>query len=149
TLAIKDNRKSFHTSRLLENIINERFHQTEDGHQKGAATAKTDSYLVLNVPALYHQNQDHFFRVLQLLPVVDSPELRTRRVAAWSKDLLDPTTAGVASMKLEGMGNSAVEPLQAGLKSSNAQVRFFSAEALAYLNDTTGVEVLGESIVQK
>jgi flagellar basal body P-ring protein FlgI len=148
TLAIKGNRKSFHTSQLLENVINERFHQTEDGHQKGVATAKTDSYLVLKVPALYHQNQDHFFRVVQLLPVIDTAELQTRRLATWGKDLLSPATAGVGAMKLEGMGSAAVETLQKGLTSTNLQVRFFSAEALAYLNDTSGVQVLGNTIIQ-
>jgi flagellar basal body P-ring protein FlgI len=149
TLAIKDNRKSVHTSKLLETVINDRFHQTEDGHQKGAATAKTDSYLVLKVPELYHQNQDHFFRVIQLLPVIDSAELRSRRLATWSKELLDLATAGMAAMKLEGMGSSGIAALQAGLASSNEEVRFFSAEALAYLNDTSGVEALGDTIIQK
>ena len=41
TLVIKENRESFRTAKMLETVINERFHQTEDGHQKGAATAKT------------------------------------------------------------------------------------------------------------
>ena len=119
TLVIKENRESFRTSKMLETVVNERFHQTEDGHQKGVATAKTDSYLVLKVPRLYHQNQEHFFRVVQLLPMIDSPELRARRIAAWSKELLDPKTAGVAAMKLEGLGTTAIESLKAGLKSPN------------------------------
>ena len=84
-------------------------------------------------PTLYHQNQQRFFRVVQLLQMIDSPELRTRRMAAWGKDLLDPATAGIAAMRLEGLGTAAVEPLKDGLKNSNAQVRYFSAEALAYL----------------
>ncbi len=110
------------------------------------ATAKTPSYLVLKVPTLYHQNQEHFFRVVQLLPMIDSPELRTRRIAAWSKELLDPKTAGVAAMKLEGLGSAGIEPLKAGLKNPNPQVRFFCAESLAYLNDTSGVDALGETV---
>ena len=149
TLVIKENRESFRTSKMLETVVNERFHQIENGHQKGVATAKTPSYLELKVPTLYHQNQEHFFRVVQLLPMIDSPELRARRMAAWSKELLDPTTAGVAAMKLEGLGTTAVEPLKDGLKSPNAQVRFFSAEALAYLNDTAGVDALGETVVNR
>lgn len=148
TLAIKNNRKSFRTSKLLEDVVNERFHQTENGRQKGAANAKTDSYLELKVPNIYHQNQDHFFRVVQYLPVLVSPELQARRLGEWSKDLLDPKTAGVAAMKLEGMGNSAVEALQAGLKSDHPQVRFFAAESLAYLGETASVEVLGEAVVK-
>ncbi len=148
TLAIKNNRKSFRTAKLLEDVVNERFHQTENGHQKGAANAKTDSYLELKVPNIYHQNQDHFFRVVQHLPVLESPELQARRLTAWSQEVLNPKTAGVAAMKLEGMGSPAVEALQAGLKSDNSQVRFFAAEALAYLGETAGVEILGESVVK-
>jgi hypothetical protein len=144
TLVVKDNRKSVRTAKMLETVVNARFHQSEDGRQKGVATAKTDSYLELKVPATYHQNQQHFFRVLQLLPMIDAPELRVRRTSAWSKELLDPTTAGVAAMKLEGLGSPAIESLQAGLKSPNAQVRFFSGQSLAYLDDPSGVEALGE-----
>jgi flagellar basal body P-ring protein FlgI len=147
TLVIKENRESVRTSKMLETVVNERFHQTEDGHQKGVATAKTPSYLELKVPTVYHQNQPHFFRVVQLLQMIDSPELRIRRIDAWSHDLLDPTTAGVAAMKLEGLGPGGIEPLQAGLKSANSQVKFFCAEALAYLNDIAGVEALGATVV--
>ena len=81
--------------------------------------------------------------------MIDGPELRARRQAAWSKELLDPKTAGVAALKLEGLGTTAVDTLKEGLKSPNDQVQFFSAEALAYLNDTAGVEVLGETVIRQ
>ena len=148
TLVIKENRESFRTSKMLETVVNERFHEFENGHQKGCATAKTNSYLVLKVPTVYHQNQDHFFRVVQLLAMIDSPELRIRRTAAWIKELADPTTAGVAAMKLEGLGPAGIEPLKTELKNPNAQIRFFCAESLAYLNDTSGVEALGETAIK-
>ncbi len=67
TLVINENRESVRTAKMLENVVNERFHQFEDGHQKGVANAKRPSYLELKVPALYHQNQDHFFSVVQQL----------------------------------------------------------------------------------
>jgi flagellar basal body P-ring protein FlgI len=149
TLVIKENRESFRTSKMLETVVNERFFKFENGHQKGAATAKTPSYLELKVPTLYHQNQQRFFRVVQYLQMIDSPELRVRRMAAWGKDLLDPTTAGIAATRLEGLGTTAVETLKEGLKSSNEEVRYFSAEALAYLNDTSGVDALGKAIVNR
>ncbi len=149
TLVIQQNRESFATAKMLETVINQRFHQTEDGHQKGAATGKTSSFLVLRVPELYHQNQARYFRVVRSLSIIDGPELRARRQAAWSKELLDPKTAGVAALKLEGLGTGAVEPLKEGLKSQDPQVQFFSAEALAYLNDTSGVEVLGRTATQQ
>ncbi len=149
TLVIKENRESIRTTKMLETVINERFHQTEDGHQKGAANAKTPSYLELKIPTLYHQNQQHFFRVVQLLQMIDSPELRVRRIAAWSKELADPKTTAVAAMKLEGIGPTAVEPLQAALKNPNPQVQFFCAEALAYLNDAAGVDMLGTAAIKR
>jgi flagellar basal body P-ring protein FlgI len=149
TLVIKENRRSVRTSQLLENVVNARFHQTEAGHQKGVATGKTDGFLVLKVPALYHQNIDRYFRVVQLLPIIDNPELRVQRIATWKKELLDPKTAGVAALKLEGLGTGAVDALQEGLKSSDPDIKFFAAEALAYLNEPIGVDVLAHIIVHE
>jgi flagellar basal body P-ring protein FlgI len=149
TLVIKETRRSIKTSKLLETIVNSRFHQTEAGHQKGVATGKTEGYLVLKVPALYHQNQERYFRVLTLLPVFDQPELRAQRVAAWKMELLDPATAGVAALKLEGLGASSIPTLQEGLKSNDKDIKFFSAEALAYLNDPSGVEALAETVAHQ
>ncbi len=149
TLVIKESRESYYTAKMLESVVNQRFHQFEDGHQKGVATGKTASFLVLRVPELYHQNQARFFRVVQSLPMIDGPELRARRQAAWNKELLDPKTAGVAALRLEGLGGTAVDTLKEGLKSPHDQVKFFSAEALAYLNDTAGVDVLGEAVLRQ
>ena len=144
-LLLKENRKSFRTSAMVENVVNQRFPQSDGVDQKGSATAKTDQFLVLKVPHIYHQNQPRYFSVVRLLPMVDGPALRVQRMASWSKDLLDAKTAGVAALKLEGLGVTAAEALKEGLKSPNAQVRFFAAEALAYLNDPAGAEVLYES----
>jgi flagellar basal body P-ring protein FlgI len=145
-LILKDNRRSFRTSDLVEKTVNLRFPQTEGVEQKGAAHAKTDQYLILKIPRVYHQNQDRFFRVVKLLPMVDNPGLRVQRTAAWGKDLLDPKTAGIATLRLEGMGVTAAETLKTGLASANSQVRFFAAESLAYLNDPAGADVLGETV---
>ena len=116
-------------------MVNERFHQSKAGEQKGACTAKNDGYLVLRVPPSYHQNQERYFRVVQSLPMVDTPALRAQRMAAWGKDLLDPKTSGVAALKLEALGPIASETLQMALKSPEEQVRFFAAESLGYLDD--------------
>ncbi len=146
-LIIKEKRKSVRTAAILERVVNERFHQSEGGEQKGASTAKTDGYLVLRVPPSYHQNQERYFRVVQLLPMVDTPALRAQRMASWGKELLDPKTSGVAALKLEGLGATTSETLQAGLKSPDEQVRFFAAEALAYLDDPVGAETLAETAI--
>ena len=147
-LILKENRRSFRTSALAEAVVNQRFPQTEGVEQKGSASAKTDQYLMLKVPRVYHQDQDRFFRVVKLLPLIDNPALRETRMTLWGKQLLDPATAGIAALRLEGLGITAAETLKTGLASPNAQVRFFAAEALAYLGDASGADVLADSVIQ-
>ena len=129
-------------------MVNQRFHFADGVNEAGAAKGKTDQWLELKVPRVYHHNQDRYFRVVKLLPIVDSPALRAERLAAWGQELLDPKTAGVAALKLEGLGITAVETLKKGLESPNAQVRFFAAEALAYLDDASGVDVLADTAIR-
>jgi flagellar basal body P-ring protein FlgI len=146
---IKDNRRSVKTSKLLEVVINQRFHFAEGVNEAGAATAKNDQFLELKVPRVYHHNQDRFFRVVKALSIVDNPELREERMAAWGRELLDPETAGVAALRLEGLGVTAIGALKKGLNGPNAQARFFAAEALAYLNDDAGVDVLADTATHR
>lgn len=148
-LILMDNKRSVRNAGLAEKVINERFHQNKHGQLKGASTAKSDTYLVLNVPDVYHQNQERFFRVVQLLPMIDTPALRQQRLAATAKELHDPKTAGVAALKLEALGPSAAEALEVGLEHKDPDVRFFAAEALAYLNESAGVDVLGQTAVEQ
>ena len=149
SLILKDSRKSIKTAAMLQKVVNERFHQSEGKDQKEMATAKTDQFLVLKVPRVYHNNQGRYFQVVKLLPMVDSPDLRAQRTERWGKELLDPKTSGVAALRLEGLGLTAIEALKAGLASPNAQVRFWAAEALAYLDDASGVDVLGEAAAHR
>ena len=100
--------------RCFESVVNQRFHFADGVNEAGAAKGKTDQYLELKVPRVYHHNQDRYFRVVRLLPIIDSPALRAERQAAWGQELLDPKTAGVAALKLEGLGVTAVETLKRG-----------------------------------
>jgi hypothetical protein len=148
-LILKESRKGFRASDLVAKVVNQRFPQTEGVEQKGAANAKTDQFIVLKVPRIYHQNQERYFSVVKLLSMVDSPALRVQRLAVWGQQLLDPTTAGIAALRLEGLGLTAAETLKEGLSSTNTQVRFLAAEALAYLNDPAGAAVLAETAIKQ
>ena len=149
TLVINDNRRSVKTSAILESVVNQRFHFADGVNETGTAKGKTDQWLELKVPRVYHHNRDRYFRVVRLLPIIDSPALRAARLAAWGQELLDPKTAGLAALKLEGLGITAVEALKKGLESPNAQVRFFAAEALSYLDDASGVDVLADTAIRE
>ncbi len=147
-LVLKEDRKGFRTSKLLEDVINMRFFERKGIEQVGMAIAKTDELLVLNVPRVYHHNQWRYFQVIERLPMVDSPALRASHLDAWTKELLDAKTSGQAALKLEGIGRNAADALKGGLESPNEQVRFFAAEALAYLNDAAGADILATTAAE-
>jgi hypothetical protein len=144
-LVLKPERQGYRAADLLQKVVNLRFHQRKGVDQVGMATAKSPEHLVLNVPPVYHDNQSRYFQIIERLQVVDAPELRVVRMEKWSRELLDPKTAGQAALKLEGIGPNAIPALQAALASTNPQVKFFGAEALAYLHDPSGVDVLAET----
>ena len=148
-LSIKELRRSGKTSQLLENVIKQRFHETVDGSSKGMAEAKTDSALVLRVPKMYHHNQTRYHQVVLYLNLIDNPNLREQRLQEWGKDLLDPKKAGIAALKLEGLGPVAGSVLKQAFTSSDETVKFFAAEALAYLNDGDSAAVLYEVAKKK
>ncbi len=143
-LSIREVRRSGKTSQLLENVVKQRFHETVDGSSKGMAEAKTDSALVLHVPKTYHHNQTRYHQVVLYLSLIDNPALREQRLQEWGKDLLDPKKAGIAAIKLEGLGPVAGPVLKQAFTSPDETVRFFAAEALAYLNDGDSAAILYE-----
>jgi hypothetical protein len=69
---------------------------------------------------------------------------RIARLKTLQKQLLDPITASRAALQLEAIGKRGIEPLKAGIRSTNPEVRFYSAEALAYLDDADASSVLAE-----
>lgn len=152
-LVIRENRRSIKTSSILMNAINTRFYKHKGMDQVGMVSAKDvkrpDEQMLIEVPAIYHQNQGRFFQVVRTLPVANTPELEAARIAEWGKKLLNPATTAEAALRLEGLGASAIPTLAAGLKSENEQVKFFAAEALAYLNDASGAEILAENSVKR
>ena len=52
---------------------------------------------------------------------------------------------GPGALKLEAIGEQSIPTLKIGLKSKDPQVRFHSAEALAYLGDSSGLQALFEA----
>lgn len=149
TLVIKETRRSGKTSQLIENVVKQRFHETQDGTNKGMAEAKTDATLVLKVPKTYHHNQDRYHLIITYLHLVDNPSLREQRLQQWGKELLDTNSAGIAALKLEGLGPVAIPVLKQALGSPEDNVKFFAAESLAYLNDGDSAAVLAEMAKKK
>ena len=144
-LVIDDHYKSVRLSTQIAKSINKRFFLRADGRKKGVATPKTDEFIELAVHARYKDNVTRFMRVARSIAVGETARQLQARLAMLEEQILDPLTAASAALQLEAIGDEqAIDALKQGLVSSDTEVRFYAAEALAYLDDNSAVGVLNE-----
>ncbi|MDA7950625.1 MAG: flagellar basal body P-ring protein FlgI [Pirellulaceae bacterium] len=140
----KENRSALLASALAK-AINNRFSIYDRNVKKGAATAKNDSFLEFRVPEQYKYNIDRYLSVISNIYVQESQNQQLARISELEEELLSATTAsGQAALRLEAIGYAATESLKNGLFSPNEDVQFYSAEALAYLQQKEAIPVLVE-----
>jgi len=132
----------------VTHAVNRRF-QTA-GRDKKDAVAKLGNkdVLELKLTPRYKDNVSRYLRVVQALPLKETPGQRLDRMAQLERQLLDPATSAAAALKLEAIGPEGADILLKGLQSSHPDVRFHAAEALAYLghdNSPAAAVPLGEA----
>lgn len=133
------------TSAQIANAANQRFHTFTSGVKQGVATAENDKYIELTVHPRYKDNVERYLRVVRSLPLRETSAERMARLALLERQLLDHLTAAPAALKLEALGKEGVKALRKGIASNDLEVRFYSAEALAYLDETDAVAPLAEA----
>lgn len=143
-LTLKGKYKNVAVSSLVGTAINKRFHTYDKGIKTGVAKPKTDEYVELTVHPRYKDNIERYIRVIRSLPIKESPAEELSRLQVLGRNLLDPISASTAALKLEAIGKPGIPVLKQGLASKDVEVRFYSAEALAYLDDKAAAEPLGD-----
>jgi hypothetical protein len=123
--------------------INSRFHKSDRNGQSGVAKPKRDNYIELAVHPRYKHNIHRYVRVIQSIALRESPGERVLRTESLERRLLEPTTAARAALQLEAIGEDAAHILLKGLDSQSPEVRFYSAEALGYLDREEAAKPLG------
>ena len=126
--------KSVKKSAAIGAAINARFQRSDRNGQTGVATPKRDNYIELAVHPRYKYNLARYVMVIRNIAVQESPSERVMRIAALERRLLEPTTSARAALQLEAIGEEGVPALLKGLSSTSREVRFYSAEALGYLD---------------
>jgi flagellar basal body P-ring protein FlgI len=130
----------------VANAIGRRFFDYDKhGQRVPLAEAKTDQKIVLKVMPKYRDNYPRYLEVIRKIAFRETDVARAVRIRALKWDLLDPETANQAALKLEAIGEQSIPTLKIGLKSNDPQIRFHSAEALAYLGDSSGLDALFEA----
>ncbi len=144
-LVLRSESHSVQTAAAIGRMINSRFHVATQGVKEGVATPKNDKIIELVVPAQYKNNVGRFFQVVRNMPVSETPQQRVQRIKLLENLLLEPTTSFVAALRLEAIGHDGVSALRRGLASGDPLVRYYSAEALAYLDVSQAVPVLADA----
>ena len=133
-LHLRSEHHSVSMSKLVGNAINQRFDTYIGGKRQGAATPQTDRFIALEVHPRYRNNLIRFLRVIEQIPLRESQLEQIERIKQLEGDLLIPATAPIAALRLEAIGKDGIKALLNGLQSNSAEVRFYAAEALAYLD---------------
>ncbi len=144
-LVLQPGSKSVRVSAQVQASVDARFHRFVQGNKVGVATAKTDEYVELGVNPRYKSNIPRYLQVVRAVPLRESSQDRSLRIKLLEKQLLDPFTAARAAVRLEAIGHEGIPILKKGLTSEDPEVRFYSAESLAYLDQSQSVPVLAEA----
>ncbi|MGQ9504077.1 MAG: flagellar basal body P-ring protein FlgI [Thermogutta sp.] len=143
-LVLKPDHQSVMNSARIETAINRRFYVIRQGVQEGVAKAKTNEYVEVRLHPRYKNNIARYMAVLRSIPLRDTEHERIERLRDLETELLNPATSEQAALQLEAVGQPAVDTLKKGLTYSDPAVRFYAAEALAYLDCPDAAAVLGE-----
>ncbi len=138
-----DFRSVRNTSRISERIGN-RFHFYDHGQKKSLAEAKDDQYIQLKVHPRYKDNYPRYMQVIRHVAFRENDIQRRDRMERLQEDLVDPDRAAKAAIQYEAIGTESILFLKKALNDPSVEVRFYSAEALAYLGDDTGAEELAK-----
>ena len=143
-LLIKTKFSSIRTATRVASAINRRFLQYTDENSKGVASAKSDNYVELIVHDSYRHNVSRYMNVVRSIVVGESDVASHERKELLLAKLFEPTTAAEAAMQLEAIGAESIPTLKQGLTSEDPEVRFYSAESLAYLDEPDAAPALSQ-----
>ena len=144
-LKLRGEHHSVSMSKIIGDAINRRFDTYVRGKRQGAATPQTDKFIALEIHPRYRHNLIRFLRVIEQIPLRESQMGQIDRLKTLENDLLVPALSSLAAVRLEAIGSEATSTLLAGLQSGSAEVRFYAAEALAYLDHADAAGVLAAS----
>jgi hypothetical protein len=144
-LYVRSDIRSVRTTKKIADQIGKRFNYHEHGIKKPLAEAKTDQHVELKVHPRYKENYIRYVRVVRAIALDENALERKERMERLRKSLLDPDTAMKSATELEAIGEDSILILKEGLKSPDPEVRFYSADALAYLGQTAGTAELARA----
>jgi hypothetical protein len=149
-LVVKGDFNSVRTSSLVGTVVNSRFHTFDQNNVKiGLAKPKDDNYIELKLHPRYKHNIARYTRVVRAIALNENTADRAHRLMMLDRMILDSSTVANAALQLEAIGKDGIPILKKGLRSEDPEVRFYTAEALAYLDERESAPVLKEIVLSE
>jgi hypothetical protein len=145
-LVLRTEHQRFRVAEQVAIRVNETFHAGDSASTK-VATARHKDLVAVAVPPRYRLNRPHYMRVVWAVPM-STPSDMESYIREWEEKLNRPETTQVAAIRFEALGAPGVPALKGALTSPYPLVRFAAAEALAYLGNTAGADVLQKSAIE-
>lgn len=129
----------------LAATINRRFFFFDGTTRRGIAKAVESDFIEIEVHPRYRNNLPRMMEVIRSIATNALTSDSQTRLEELAKRTQDPTTAFKATLQLEAIGENAVPTLLQALETSNPELRFYVAEALAYLDRKESIKPLEEA----
>ncbi|RLS51668.1 MAG: hypothetical protein DWH91_18430 [Planctomycetota bacterium] len=147
TIRLREDYRSAKMTVRIADKIGSRFHGYDShGIKRPLAKPKTDQAIELFVSDQYRDNYPRFLQVIRNIRLTESQVDNQLRLQELQSALMKGDTSEQAALELEAIGTNAIPLLKEGLQAIEQEARFRAAEALAYLDDPSGVEVLKEVV---
>ncbi|TWT67279.1 flagellar basal body P-ring protein [Allorhodopirellula solitaria] len=145
-LVVRPQFQHVEVSKAIAKAINSRFYFFDGSTRRGIAKATEDDFIEIDVHPRYHEREERLMTVVRALTLAAESSSTQTRLVELGKKLRTPTTAADAALQLEAIGEGAVPTLVEATKLENPELRFYAAEALAYLDRVEAIEPLIDSI---
>ena len=145
SIKLRDDYKGAKMTMRISDRIGERFAGYNQGIKRPLAKAKTDQTIELIVDERYRDNYPRYLQAIRSMRLHETTVDHQLRLQELSSSLLRGDSSAQAALELEAIGIETIPILKDGLKSEELEARFRAAEALAYLNDASGVAVLKDA----
>ncbi|MEO1528321.1 MAG: flagellar basal body P-ring protein FlgI [Planctomycetota bacterium] len=148
-LVIRPQYKHVEISKQIAKAINARFFFFDGATRRGVAKPVEDDFIELELHPRYEGALGRYVAVVRAIGVNQQQANQHERLQSLAELANNPATAADAALQLEALGESAVPTLLEIIKQDSDELRFYAAEALAYLDRQEAVPVLEELIARE
>lgn len=129
-------------AKAIAEAINRRFYFFDGTTRRGIANAVEDDFIEIDVHPRYRQHEERLMEVVRAITVAPESSNTQARLVELAAKLRVPENAADAALQLEAIGEGAIPTLVEATSMPNPELRFYAAEALAYLDRNEAIEPL-------